>query len=86
MTNMRSYCEMAGYLHSLYTALDERAALTRGSEAGDTLGRTIASLAGTIALGDRRLLPEENEFLSLIIKVKGFTFDGAALTVPEPAA
>ncbi len=74
---------MAGYLHGLYTALDERAALPRGSEAGDTLGRSIASLAGTIALGDDRLLPEENEFLMHLLHVEGFEFDGVALTVPD---
>lgn len=90
MTNMRPYCEMAGYLRGLYTALDKRDRLTRASlaeqhRAGDALGGSLANLAGTIASGDERLLPEENEFLRHILHVEGFTFDGAVVTVPDTA-
>ena len=59
MTNMTPYSNFSSYLRGLYRALDERDRLAKAGEDYTDLNHKLASLAGTLALGDPRLLPEE---------------------------
>jgi hypothetical protein len=84
MTNMTPYSNFSSYLRGLYRALDERDRLAKAGEDYTDLNHKLASLAGTLALGDPRLLPEENGFIHHLLNIEGFTFDdGCTLTRSE---
>ena len=87
MTNMTPYSDVSSYLRGLYSALDRRQELVAGGQRAsldyDQCNHALANLAGTLALGDPRLLPEENDFRRHLLSIEGFTFDGCAIYVPD---